>query len=233
MVKIVRLASNNLRRQSIPPHSTLPSMTNPPCRGIIYLVKRNEAHKLPLLQQFKGGIRYEDDVRIRKQSSEKAQRRQRVLARQRRGRLPLRGGPRRRAVVPEYDYRQVSETIRQIDEKIVKIKHAINLANLTSTVRIKFEYDDAQPVEKEMTVDQLLIRMAQLSRRKIFLDGLRKRDPKVRINSGLYPSRKTAPNTGISTTIWTRSKKTTTASTGNWPPCRSPSTGITRHMNLQ
>ena len=96
-------------------------------------------------------------------------------------------------VVPEYDYRQVSETIRQIDEKIVRIKHAINLANLTSTVRVEFEYEDTQPVEKEMTVDQLLIRMAQLSRRKIFLDGLRKRDPKVRINSGPYPSRKTAP----------------------------------------
>ena len=48
-------------------------------------------------------------------------------------------------VVPEYDYRQVSETIRQID------------------------------------------------RRKLFLDSLRKHDPKVRINSGLYASRKTAP----------------------------------------
>ncbi len=75
MVKIVRLASNNLRRQRIIPHSTLPSMTNPHRRGIIYLAKRNAARKLPLLAAIKGGIRYEDDVRIRKQSSEKAQRR--------------------------------------------------------------------------------------------------------------------------------------------------------------
>ena len=35
--------------------------------------------------------------------------------------------------------------------------------------------------------------MAQLSKRKVFLDILRKREPKTRVNSGLYSSRKSAP----------------------------------------
>ena len=44
-----------------------------------------------------------------------------------------------------------------------------------------------------MTVDQILIRMAQLNRRKSFLDSLRKQSPKTRINAGVYSARKAAP----------------------------------------
>ena len=44
-----------------------------------------------------------------------------------------------------------------------------------------------------MTIDEILVKMAQLSKRKAVLDNLRKREPKTRINSGLYSSRKTAP----------------------------------------
>lgn len=80
-------------------------------------------------------------------------------------------------VIPEYDYQKVSETIREIDEKIVKIKHAINLANLTSQVQVG---------DVTMTVDQILVKMAQLNRRKAFLDSLRKQEPKVRISAGSY-----------------------------------------------
>ena len=71
-------------------------------------------------------------------------------------------------VIPEYDYAEVADTIAKIDEKIAVIKHALNLSNATAKV----------PVGKtEMSVDTILIRMAQLNRRKEFLDGLRKRLP--------------------------------------------------------
>ncbi len=87
-------------------------------------------------------------------------------------------------VIPEYDYEEVSGNIADIDEKIVKIKHAINVSNSTSVIAIG---------DKQMTIDEILVRMAQLGRRKAFLDVLRKREPKTRVNSGIYSSRKTAP----------------------------------------
>jgi len=87
-------------------------------------------------------------------------------------------------VIPEYDYTKVAATIEEIDEKIVKIKHAINIANLTNEVEIG---------GRKMTVDQILIRMAQLNRRKYVMDDMRKQEPKTRIGSGTYNARKTAP----------------------------------------
>lgn len=87
-------------------------------------------------------------------------------------------------VIPEYDYEMVAANIAQIDEKIVRIKHAINVSNSTNMLKVG---------QKEMTADAVLVRMAQLGRRKEFLDMLRKTQPKVRINSGYYNARKTAP----------------------------------------
>ena len=34
-------------------------------------------------------------------------------------------------LIPEYDYDEVSNTLNEIDEKITKIKHAINYVNVT------------------------------------------------------------------------------------------------------
>ena len=34
-------------------------------------------------------------------------------------------------VIPEYDYEEVSKNVSEIDAKIVKIKHAINVTNCT------------------------------------------------------------------------------------------------------
>lgn len=87
-------------------------------------------------------------------------------------------------VIPEYDYSRVAATIAEIDEKIVKIKHAINQANITCRIPV---------ADTEMTVDEILVKMAQLNRRKAVLDGLRKQEPKVRMNAGIYSARKTAP----------------------------------------
>lgn len=62
-------------------------------------------------------------------------------------------------VVPEYDYVQVANAIAEIDEKIAVIKHALNVANATAKVVV----DDI-----EMSIDTILIRMAQLNKRKTY-----------------------------------------------------------------
>lgn len=59
-------------------------------------------------------------------------------------------------VVPEYDYTQVANTIAEIDEKITVIKHALNVANATAKVVVG---------DIEMSIDTILIRMAQLNKR--------------------------------------------------------------------
>lgn len=87
-------------------------------------------------------------------------------------------------VIPDYDYEKVAEEIAEIDDKIVKLKHAINLANATTEIEVAGE---------KITVDSVLVKMAQLNRRKEVLDLLRKQQPKSRINSGYYATKKTAP----------------------------------------
>ena len=87
-------------------------------------------------------------------------------------------------VIPEYDYEEVSKNISEIDAKIVKIKHAINITNCTNEIQVG---------DAKMTIDMILVKMAQLNRRKSTLDGMRKQQPKTRISSGLYSARKTAP----------------------------------------
>lgn len=77
-------------------------------------------------------------------------------------------------VIPEYDYRQVADEMNRIDEKICKIKHAINIANVTNTVYVDGEV---------FTIDTILVRMAQLGNRKEILDSMRKRLPKTRTSS--------------------------------------------------
>ena len=87
-------------------------------------------------------------------------------------------------VIPEYSYTAVANAVEEIDEKIVKIKHAINLANVTNEIVIG---------DKSMTVDRILVKMAQLNRRRATLDMMRKQEPKKRLNTVSYVSRKNAP----------------------------------------
>ena len=87
-------------------------------------------------------------------------------------------------VIPDYDYVSVAAEIAAIDKKIIKIKHAINVNNVTNRIDIGGE---------QMTIDEILVRMAQLNKRKIFLDSLRKHAPKTRIGSVAFNARKTAP----------------------------------------
>lgn len=75
-------------------------------------------------------------------------------------------------VIPEYDYAEVAATIAEIDEKIAIIKHALNLTNASAKVWVG---------DVEMSIDTILIKMAQLNKRKSVLDVMRKQLPKRRV----------------------------------------------------
>lgn len=64
-------------------------------------------------------------------------------------------------VIPEYDYSTVASIIAEIDEKTAIIKHALNLTNATAKVKVG---------DSEMSVDTILIKTAQLNKRKSILD---------------------------------------------------------------
>lgn len=80
-------------------------------------------------------------------------------------------------VIPEYDFMKVSVEITEIDKKIVRLKHAINMANCSNTITVG---------DEELTIDSVLVRMAQLNSRKAFLDQLRKAQPKARVEHAGY-----------------------------------------------
>lgn len=77
-------------------------------------------------------------------------------------------------VIPEYDFEETAARLNDICDKIQKIKHAVNVANTTQPVRVG---------DKDYTVDTILVRMAQLNRRKSTLDSMRKRTPKERVKA--------------------------------------------------
>lgn len=87
-------------------------------------------------------------------------------------------------VVPEYDYAEVAATIAEIDEKIAIIKHALNVSNATAKVLVG---------DEEMSIDTILIKMAQLNKRKAVLDHMRKQLPKAIVEQHSYISRNSVP----------------------------------------
>lgn len=87
-------------------------------------------------------------------------------------------------VIPEYDYSEVAKTIAQIDEKICIIKHAINVNNVNARVLVG---------DQEMSVDMILVKMAQFNKRKAVLDYMRKQLPKTREVPNAYSGRNAAP----------------------------------------
>lgn len=74
-----------------------------------------------------------------------------------------------KAEPPVYDYSDTSEKLNQINNQIRKIKHAINIFNSSTYL---------EPLG--ITIDEALIKMAQLNQRKQTLDTMRKRLPKER-----------------------------------------------------
>lgn len=73
---------------------------------------------------------------------------------------------------PEYDFAETQKILRQYDDKIVKLKHAINVFNCTT-----------QLDGLDMTIDAALVRMAMLSGEKSKLNNMRTSQKKSRITT--------------------------------------------------
>ena len=76
-------------------------------------------------------------------------------------------------VRPEYDYKDIQSQLAELEEKIRVVKHLINSFNLVTTVP---GYD--------MTVDQMLVYIPQLSEKKRKLSEMACRIPRERVSSG-------------------------------------------------
>ncbi len=79
------------------------------------------------------------------------------------------------SVRPEYDYIKTQQGIEAIECKIRRLKHAINVFNITH----KLEGFD-------MTIDQMLIYIPQLTKQRDKLFDMKNRLPKSRDNGGAY-----------------------------------------------
>ena len=73
------------------------------------------------------------------------------------------------SVRPEYDYRGTQEKLRGLEEKIMTVKHAINLFNTTHC-----------PAGFDMTIDKALIYLPLLSAKVKKLGEMKSRLPKAR-----------------------------------------------------
>ena len=74
------------------------------------------------------------------------------------------------SVRPDYDYVKRQEELSELEEKIRHLKHAINMFNLSHDVP-----------GFDMTIDQMLVYIPQLTARKKKLDHMRKKLPKERV----------------------------------------------------
>ena len=75
---------------------------------------------------------------------------------------------------PAYDYKATQDALTEIEAKIRKLKHTLNCFNSTYVIP-----------GFEMTIDQMLIYIPQLTARKKKLDGMRSRLPKERARESL------------------------------------------------
>lgn len=73
------------------------------------------------------------------------------------------------SIRPEYDYEDIQSKLIAIEAKIRKVKHAINAFNVNTTVP-----------GFDMSIDQMLIYIPQMSARKEKLAGMKDRLPKQR-----------------------------------------------------
>lgn len=71
-------------------------------------------------------------------------------------------------VIPPYSYETTRTGVAELRSKIVKVKHALNVHNTEHVID-----------SLNMTVDEVLITMAQLTTEKLRVDGLRKHAPRI------------------------------------------------------
>ena len=78
---------------------------------------------------------------------------------------------------PEYSYSEMQAELQSIEKKIISLKHSINQFNLSYIIP-----------GFDMTIDQMLVYIPQLTARKKKLDRMASRLPKERVNSSFAHS---------------------------------------------
>lgn len=78
-------------------------------------------------------------------------------------------------VRPAYDYAAVQKELAEVEQKIRTLKHAINTFNLGQTVP-----------GFDMTIDQMLVYIPQLSARKRKLEQMKDKLPRERVRGGSF-----------------------------------------------
>ncbi len=76
---------------------------------------------------------------------------------------------------PAYDYRETVERIDGLDETIRRIRHALHLFNAQAMIP-----------DEGITVDEALIKLAQMNSKLRRLERLREIEPKTRLESGMF-----------------------------------------------
>lgn len=81
------------------------------------------------------------------------------------------------SVRPEYNFKEMRDAQAEVEKKIRKVKHALNVFN---TVTLVPNFD--------ITIDEMLVYLPQLSRQCETLSKMREAMPKVRVSTGYSSS---------------------------------------------
>lgn len=73
------------------------------------------------------------------------------------------------SVRPEYDFAKTQSSLAEVERKIRKLKHALNVFNSTTVIP-----------EFDMTIDEMLVYIPQLTAKKNKLSSMKDKLPKVR-----------------------------------------------------
>ena len=73
------------------------------------------------------------------------------------------------SVRPEYDFAKTQSALAEVERKIRKLKHALNVFNSTTVIP-----------EFDMTIDEMLVYIPQLTARKNKLSSMKDKLPKIR-----------------------------------------------------
>lgn len=76
------------------------------------------------------------------------------------------------SVRPDYDFAKTQSALAEVERKIRKLKHALNVFNSTTVIP-----------EFDMTIDEMLVYIPQLTARKDKLSSMKDKLPKVREQS--------------------------------------------------
>lgn len=76
------------------------------------------------------------------------------------------------AVRPDYDFAKTQSALAEVERKIRKLKHALNVFNSTTVIP-----------EFDMTIDEMLVYIPQLTARKNKLSSMKDKLPKIREQS--------------------------------------------------